>query len=267
MDDSSSLARNVIGWRQSETTGDSFLDRVMVRQFARVSIGILAGEDPALDAMNAENDLEMKREAEKRKLHKMAKFHNFLEMWQGSQNLQATQKESRAQNKQMTGVGYTSDLEVIVKASCSLYKYDCAATLKLSEKSPLPPAVSAKDLPAGRTRVLNVCWIKTSERHLAKSDNDSVLDSISDAGNWLDWNRNLDNPNDSEDNWKADIESDIELDNGIQDPESPGQKDVSAAPNVLGFIRPTQKSMKMAEMGLVMANSMETRRNKGNKKK
>jgi len=34
--------------------------------------------------MNAENDSEMKKEAEKRKLHRMAKVHNFLEMWQGS---------------------------------------------------------------------------------------------------------------------------------------------------------------------------------------
>jgi len=40
----------------------------------------------------------MKKEAEEWKLHRMAKVHNFLEMWQGSQNLCATQKESLAQN-------------------------------------------------------------------------------------------------------------------------------------------------------------------------
>jgi hypothetical protein len=48
----------------------------------------------------------------------MAKVHDLLEMWQGSQNLHATQQESRAENKQMTTVGYISDTEEIVKASC-----------------------------------------------------------------------------------------------------------------------------------------------------
>jgi len=46
----------------------------------------LAGADPDLDSINPENDFEFKKEAEERKLHKMAKFHDFLEMWQGSQN-------------------------------------------------------------------------------------------------------------------------------------------------------------------------------------
>jgi len=40
--------------------------------------------------MNKENDSEMKKEAEEKQLHRMAKLHDFLEMWQGSQNLRAT---------------------------------------------------------------------------------------------------------------------------------------------------------------------------------
>jgi len=36
----------------------------------------LAGDDLALDTTNPETDLEMKREAEERKLHSMAKVHN-----------------------------------------------------------------------------------------------------------------------------------------------------------------------------------------------
>ena len=47
----------------------------------------------------------------------MAKVHYFLEMWQGSQNLRSTEKESHAQNKLMTAVGYISDTEEIIKAS------------------------------------------------------------------------------------------------------------------------------------------------------
>jgi len=106
--------------------------------------------------MNTENDSEMRKEAEERKLHRMAKVHDFLEMWQGSRNLHATQKESRAQNKQMTAVGYISDTEEIVKASWSLFQHDGAAAFKLSERSPLPPALPAKYLPGERTQILNV---------------------------------------------------------------------------------------------------------------
>jgi hypothetical protein len=100
--------------------------------------------------------MEMKREAEETKLHRMAKVHDFLEMLQGSQTLRATQKESCAQNKQITAVGYISDTEEIVKASWSNFHHDGAAAFKLLEKSPVPPALSAKDLSGGRSQVLNV---------------------------------------------------------------------------------------------------------------
>jgi len=97
-----SLGLYVISWRQSKITGWTLRKKVDVRQFARANTGILAGTDPELDTRNTENDSEMKKEAEERKLHRMAKVHYFLEMWQGSQNLRATQKESHARNKQMT---------------------------------------------------------------------------------------------------------------------------------------------------------------------
>jgi hypothetical protein len=79
----------------------------------------------------------------------MAKVHDFLEMWQGSHTLRASQMESRAQNKQRTAVGYILVNEEIVKASWSLFHHDGAAAFKLSEKLPVPPALSAKDLPGG----------------------------------------------------------------------------------------------------------------------
>jgi len=125
------LGRDVIGWRQSKTTCKTLREKVVVRQFARANNGILAGTDPELDTMNTANDSEMKKEAEERTLHRMAKVHDFLEMWQGSQNLRATQKESHTQNKQMTAVGYISDTEEIVKSSWSLFQHDCAAAFKL----------------------------------------------------------------------------------------------------------------------------------------
>jgi len=85
----------------------------------------------------------------------MTKPHDFLQMRQGSQNLCATLKESHAQIDQMTAVEYISDTELIVKAFSSLFQHDGAAAFKSSERSPLPPAASAKDLSRGRTQISN----------------------------------------------------------------------------------------------------------------
>jgi len=40
-----SLRRDVIGWRQSKTTGETLRKKVVVRQFAQANNGILAGPD------------------------------------------------------------------------------------------------------------------------------------------------------------------------------------------------------------------------------
>jgi hypothetical protein len=77
---------------------------VVVRQFTQAINGLLGGDDPELYPTSADNNIQMKREAEQKQLHQMAKVHNFLDMWQVSQNLQATQKGSHTQNKQMTAV-------------------------------------------------------------------------------------------------------------------------------------------------------------------
>jgi len=229
---SCSLGRDIIGWRQSITTGKTLQEKVVVRQFVSANNGILAGTDPELDTTNTENHSEMKKETEQGKLHTMAKVHDFLEMWQGSQHLGATQKESRPQNKQMADVRYISDMEEIIKASRSLFQHDGAAAFKLSERSPLPPALSAKDLPGGRTQILNVHGIRRINRHPVVSDENSAPESIPDTDDWLNWNGDLDNPNDSEDNCAADDESDMEQNSGIEDSECPEQQDVGAAPNV-----------------------------------
>jgi hypothetical protein len=111
-----SLGQDDIAWGQSKTSGETLCEMVVVQQFARANTGILAGTDPELDTTNTENDSEIKKEPEEKKLYRMAKVQDFLEMWQRCQNLRATQKESRAQNQNMTAVGYLSDTEEIVKA-------------------------------------------------------------------------------------------------------------------------------------------------------
>ena len=131
------------------------------------------GGNAVSDSTNIINDSEMKHEAEAMQLHRMAKVQNFLEMGQGSKNLCATQKESCSQNNQMTAVGFISDPEDIVKASCSLFQHNGAAAFELSERSPLPPGFSAKDLPGGRTQIVNVCQIQRITRHSVGNDHDS----------------------------------------------------------------------------------------------
>jgi len=91
-----SLGQGVIGWRQIEITGETLREEVVVRQFARANNGNLAGAAQELDTTNTENESEMKKHAQDRKLHIMAKIHDVLDMWQGGQILCATQKQSRA---------------------------------------------------------------------------------------------------------------------------------------------------------------------------
>jgi hypothetical protein len=81
-----SLWRDVIDWRQTKTRGESRHNNVVVTQFAQADNGLLAGNDPVLDTQNTDNDLEMKRKADQMKSHTMAKVHDWLKMWQGSQN-------------------------------------------------------------------------------------------------------------------------------------------------------------------------------------
>ena len=75
------------------------------------------------------------------------------------------------------------------------------------------------------------------------------------------------NPKDSKDDWEADNESDMELDNGSEESETSVLRNVSAAPNVPGLIRPIQLSKKKVEKALLTINLMKTRRNLAIKKK
>jgi hypothetical protein len=193
----------------------------------------------------------------------MANIHDLLGMWKGSQSICAPHKQSRAPNKPMTAVGCIIDTSEIVKASWSLFQHDGAAVFQLSERSPLPPALTAKDLPGGRTQMPNVCRIRRFNCHSVESDEDSAPESISDSEDGLYWNGDLDDPTDSKDDCAADIESDIMQDNGIKHLEGPEQRNLSAAPYVAGLLPPTRKSKTQSVNLLVMVNGIKMRRNEG----
>jgi hypothetical protein len=77
------------------------------------------------------------------------------------------------------------------------------ATFTLSERSPLPPPWDAKNLPGGRTQILNVRQISRINRYPVKCDEDSTPESISDTEDWLNLNGDLYNPDDSDDDCTA----------------------------------------------------------------
>ena len=113
----------------------------------------------------------------------------------------------------MTAVGYISDTQESVKASWSLGQHDGAAAFILSERSPLPPTLSAKEVARGQTQVVNVRRIWRIDHHPVESDDDSAPECISHTEHWLNWNGDLDDPNESQDDCEADSESDVEQDN------------------------------------------------------
>jgi len=109
--------------------------------------------------------------------------------------------------------------------------------------------------------------MKRIDLHLVESDEDYSPESISDTKNWLNWNGDLDNPNDSKDNWEADNESDMSPDSRREDSATPEHRNMSVAPNVLKLIGSTWQSKKRVEEALMTVNIIETGRNNGIKTK
>ena len=56
----------MISWRQSESTGETLREEVVVRQFARANDTILEGNYTAFNTAETKNNLELNKEAEER---------------------------------------------------------------------------------------------------------------------------------------------------------------------------------------------------------
>jgi len=78
--------------------------------------------------------------------------------------------EARTHRKQMTAVGYISDIEDIIESSWSKFQCDGVAAIQFSERSSLPPTMSAKNVSGGRTKILNICQIERFNSHPFKKD-------------------------------------------------------------------------------------------------
>jgi hypothetical protein len=262
------LRQDVIGWRQSKTRGEILREKVVVRHFARSNPGLWSGDTVQLDSSVSCNDFEIKHDAEESKLYRMAMVHYFLKMWQGRENLWATQKASPAQIKQMTAMGYISDTEETVKASWSAFKHDGVATFKLTEKSQLRLSLSQIDLPSGKTHVLNIKRICRINCHSGESDDESSAETNSDTEDWLHRNGDLDNPQYDENDVEADYEDDIILSDDSNVIDQAEQLDVYATPYIAGHIWPVQKlkcTVTIVVNRFAPVSMQEIQNSKGNK--
>lgn len=104
------------------------------------------------------------------------------------------------------------------------------------------------------------------DQYPADGDEYSPPERHSDTTVWHNWNGSLDGLNDSKDNWDTDNESNISLQNGIDDLDSRKQQGARVAANVPALIWPTWRLKKNAEKWLMMVNAMEIRRMMRNKK-
>jgi len=68
-----------------------------------------------------------------------------------------------------------------------------------------------------RTPILNVHWSWRFNCHPFNTDKHSAPESIFDTENWLPWNGDVDNPNDSEHDGTAEDHSYIEHNHAIED--------------------------------------------------
>jgi len=103
--------------------------------------------------------------------------------------------------------------------------------------------------------------------HPGDSGEERVPKSISDTKDCLEWKGDFNYRHNSQDNWEADNESNMQQDNDSGDPATQNQQNVSAVPNIPRLIWATLRAMTKAEMVLMTVNRMETWRYEGNKTK
>jgi hypothetical protein len=83
----------------------------------------------------------------------------------------------------MKAIQFISATEEIGNTSWSLFQREGAAAFTLAERSPLPTALSTKDLSGGETQILNLYQIRRINHHAVEIDQDRAPKCISDTEN------------------------------------------------------------------------------------
>jgi len=138
------------------------------------------------------------------------------------------------------------------------------AACNWSEQSPLPPQLGTKELTGWGRLVFNIRQIKRFNSHQCTSEQDSVPEWLMDMEHSLDLNWDWDNPNSSDNDWKAGTESNTVLVNVFNIPEFIEKREVNAVPNVPGLIWPIWRWDGKDEIVLMLVNTIEMRSHHGN---
>jgi hypothetical protein len=130
------------------------------------------------------------------------------------------------------------------------------AIFNLSVRSLLPPDISAKDLSAIWTQVLNAHLTKIIHCHPAQSDENSVPETCSETKNLHNSSCDFDHRNELNDVQGAEHEIDIGLHSGSRYPERSERLYDSVTPNDTRVILTIWRSTKMAELRLIIVSAM-----------
>lgn len=141
--------------------------------------------------------------------------------------------------------------------------YGC---IEIVKNITIATSFTSKGPPCRANPIINFRQIKTVDFHPGRSDKNSATENISDTNNWLCWSADFNGPYASEDDWDADSDSNMELDNGCENVETTEHRHTSVAPSVTGLIQPNKLWNEQAVKVLMIVNTMEMRRHKEIKK-
>jgi len=183
------LPRDVLSWRQSKTSGKTLEEKVFIRQFAQVNNKIFRGRLRSISYHADAEWIGIEERCGGKKIEQNGQGPWLFGDVAGQPKPMCHTKGISRPKQANDSHKYISDTEQIIKASRSNFLHEGAAAFQLSAKSPLPPALSATDLPEGWTEAFNVHRHKRIECHPAKSNDDSASESICDTPKlaWLEW--------------------------------------------------------------------------------
>jgi len=229
-----SLGRDVIGWRQSKTSGSTLQQKVVVRQWARSNQGILADtfSDTLLD-----NDVEGKVDAEQSKLKKLATLTDFMHWSKRSSELRAAQKKLRAQNSNKCSHGFISDEEEFSASSWDAFDDNGEGAFDTFISNKKPTAVNLGKVNTRYALQEYVKRIPRVDRQAGTTDvdTDEDLEDSDEEALWAD--TDIDDGDDAEES-EEEVLSAACAQSADTDDEMEPEDDIFAAPKIQNFIKP-----------------------------
>jgi len=191
VEESFSLGRDVIGWRQSKTTGETHQEKVIFRYFAQAYKSILAGGDTALNTKETERNLDLNKQVEGKNC---TEWPRSTTRWRCGRAAKPSALHRRnlvlkkTRDSHALHFGCWRDRQNIL-VTLATWWCSCILTVK---KITFATSFVCKGSPGGQTQVFNVHWIRRTDHHPAESDEDSAPESISNNKSRLNGHRDFD---------------------------------------------------------------------------